>query len=463
MGGLFLPFFLFLLFLFPAAAQNTPDPVLGTVPFERWMAAGDHTQIPWKMVISPAVLDNHQRLRVTIAVSVEGRELAKRTRGELRILIQFNDEQGGTYEDHDILELKDVSAKTRSTGFFHAHDAFVRPGDYRVGVALVDTATREHSFARRTIHVDELKDDPLPTSWNVLSPVEILTHDDIPESWYLPYVQGRLYLPLQTARPVRVEVLMNLPAEDASAKLYRNNMSALLPAFKALFQVGGQAALVDAAVLDLTRQHVSFEQSQGRDLDWSSLKNALGLANPNVIDVNSLSNRGKSVEFFLSELGRRMEAGATWRTEAHRDSPGPETADGNPNPKAREPLDAVIVLSSPMMFPKGTDLHPIQREDDPDCPVFYIRYHTPPERRVVSYMVAGTQVAQRNTTGRASRATAPEATVPTTVTSVEPFSEGEADALENTLKPLRPRLFDVVTAEQFRKALAEILDDIGRP
>ncbi len=440
------------------------------------MASGDHAQIPWKMTIAPAMLDNHQRLRVTIAISVDGRELLKRpARGQLRMLVQFNDEQGGTYEDHGILEMKDVTAHLRSAGFYYTHDAFVRPGDYRVGVALVDTATREHSFARRNLHVDELKDDPLPLSWNALAPVEILSHDDVPEAWYLPYIQGRLYLPLPTARPVRIELLMNLPAEDASAKLYRNSMSALVPAFKALFQIGGQAALLEAAVLDLTRQRVSFEQGQGRDLDWSLLKTALGLANPNVIDVHSLSNRGKSVDFFLSEMNRRIQAGAKWRAEAavprqdtaprseisSRRAPEAAVLDDS-SAKPRGPLHVVIVLSSPMMFAKGTDLHPIQLDDSPDYPVFYIRYHTPLERRVVSYLMPTAPVAQRAAVGRGGRAAAPESATPTTVTAVDPFSPEEADALENTLKPLRPRLFDVASPEQFRKALAAIIEEIGR-
>jgi hypothetical protein len=38
----------------------------------------------------------------------------------------------------------------------------------------------------------------------------------------------------------------------------------------------------------------------------------------------------------------------------------------------------------------------------------------------------------------------------------------QQDSLEGTLKPLDPRLFDVETPEQFRKALAAILSDISR-
>jgi hypothetical protein len=36
------------------------------------------------------------------------------------------------------------------------------------------------------------------------------------------------------------------------------------------------------------------------------------------------------------------------------------------------------------------------------------------------------------------------------------------DQLEATVKPLAPRLFDVNTAEEFRKALATVLSDIER-
>jgi hypothetical protein len=37
----------------------------------------------------------------------------------------------------------------------------------------------------------------------------------------------------------------------------------------------------------------------------------------------------------------------------------------------------------------------------------------------------------------------------------------QLDQLESTLKPLAPRLFDVDTPEQFRKALATVLAEIS--
>ena len=38
----------------------------------------------------------------------------------------------------------------------------------------------------------------------------------------------------------------------------------------------------------------------------------------------------------------------------------------------------------------------------------------------------------------------------------------ESDQLEPMLKPLDPKLFDVLSAEQFRKALAAMMSEIGR-
>ena len=45
----------------------------------------------------------------------------------------------------------------------------------------------------------------------------------------------------------------------------------------------------------------------------------------------------------------------------------------------------------------------------------------------------------------------------------QPAPEPEAfDSLQPLLKPLQPRLFDVYSPDQFRKALSSLLDEIAR-
>ena len=45
----------------------------------------------------------------------------------------------------------------------------------------------------------------------------------------------------------------------------------------------------------------------------------------------------------------------------------------------------------------------------------------------------------------------------------QPTGPPEAfDSLQGVLKPLQPRLFDVYSPDQFRKALSSLLDEIAR-
>ena len=106
----------------------------------------------------------------------------------------------------------------------------------------------------------------------------------------------------------------------------------------------------------------------------------------------------------------------------------------------------LIVLSPPMVFASGEDLHPIKAARNPSQRIFYIRYH--PERpRAVSSSRPRTDGA----TYAIGRTLPPPATF-----------EVQQDSLEGTLKPLDPRVFDVDTPEQFRKALGTLLSEISR-
>jgi hypothetical protein len=44
--------------LTPAARAQKADPLFSTVPFDQWVAQGDHVDIPWKTKIYRALLDD---------------------------------------------------------------------------------------------------------------------------------------------------------------------------------------------------------------------------------------------------------------------------------------------------------------------------------------------------------------------------------------------------------------------
>ena len=390
----------------------------------------------WTAKVLPVELSDHQRLQAKIEVVVDGNELARRRgKGYMVMLVQFSDSDNRVYQTHEALDLQLVKEDTAKLNISYVQSAFVTPGDYRISLALFDTATGEHSALRLPLHVNPLKNDVLPDSWQDLPPVEITKPVDPPDNLFLPNITGRLHLPLETHRPVRVELLVNaspLSAGEPSPTEQINNRSlaSLIPALKAIAQTDVRNGMLNVAVLDLTTQRVIFHQDAVHDLDWAKLGPALKQSGSNVIDIHALENRQQNAQFFLTQVRRRI--GAT----------GPKAAPGGP-------LPILIVFSGPMAFSSGENLHPIELGDKPEAEVFYIRYHSIPPRPLTNpFLEEETRRLRRTPLSQPARA-------PATIT--EPV-----DSLEHTLKPLQPHLFDVYSPDQFRKALSKLLEEIAQ-
>jgi len=338
------------------------------------------------------------------------------------MLVQFNDSQGRAYQTHKALDLQNMEEAAGKMSFIYSQDAFVLPGDYRISMGVLDTKTGDHSVAQRMLHVGPLKNDPLPAAWRDLPSVELL--HDAPDQGLLPSVTGRLNLPLETRRPIRIELLVNAPSQAATL-----NWGELIPALSVLSDVNLRNGASNVVLLDLARQRVVLEQDLARDLDWRKLEAGLKEADPKVIDVHSLEKRGRSAQFFVKQVGQRI-------------------AD------AGEPVRVVIVLTAPMPFDSGENLHAIELGAKPLGKLFYIRYHSPAPRP--EFRTAFEQPRPDPRYGRRQNPLALPRPSPRPVPS-EPIDE-----LERTVKPLDPRVFDVYTPEQFRKALGTLMQDISR-
>lgn len=420
-----------------ATENGSLDPAFASIPFDHWIDEGDQAHMHWTARALPTELSSHQRLLAKIEIVIDGKEIARRRgQGYLVMLVQLSDSENRVYQTHQALDLGPAKEDAGKSDISYTQGVFVKPGDYRVAVVVFDTATREHSAMTLALHVNSLKNDPLPGSWDDLPPVEIPKATESPDDLYFPNVTGRLRLPVQTQHPVRLELLMNaspLSAGEPSPKEQINNRSlaSLIPAFKVMAQAQVPNGTIDASVLDLTTQKVIFEQQAVHELAWEKLGPALKQSGSNVIDVHALENRRQNAQFFLSEVRRRIGAS------------GRDTTPSNA-------LPVLIVLSGPMAFSSGEDLHPIELGGKPDAKVFYIRYHSLPPRPLTNPFFDETRRGRRMATmQQPNRGLAAAQTEP-------------VDALEHTLKPLQPRLYDVYTPEQFRKALSSMIEEISR-
>jgi len=422
------------LFLFALSAPGeTLDPAFAKLPFERWVEEGNTAHMRWTAKVLPVELSVHQRLQAKIAVVVDGNEVAQRRgKGFLVVLLEFRDSQNRVYQTHDAMDLQQVKEDISSSNIEYTPAAFVTPGDYQISLVVYDTESNEHSGMRLPLHVAPLKHDVLPDSWNGLPAVEIPKVADAPDGLFLPDITSRLNLPLPTRRPVRLELLVNaspVSGDESSGPHHVNNRSlaSLIPALKVISQADVKNGTMNACALDLTTQKVIFQQETVRDLDWAKLGLALQQSGPNVIDVHSLEKRKQDAQFFLTQVRKRIGAD-----------------DRNPAPGS--PLPILIVLSAPMAFGSGEDLHPIELGSRPEAEVFYIRYHPAPVRPVYDPYGGGRR-GRRMPMGQPGR---------------ERAGREPVDSLEQTLKGLKPHLFDVSTPEEFRKALGQLLGEISQ-
>jgi len=319
------------------------------------------------------------------------------------------------------MDLEHMEEGMKANNAVFSQLVFLLPGDYRIAVAIFANATGEHGVIKRRLHVSPLKNDPLPGAWRDLPAVEFITPSMPPDSWYLPSIQGKLRLAVETREPVHVDLVVNLtPSEQVtgSTRVQNRNFGVLLPATKVLSQVDWGNSTFSIALLDLSRRRVTYKQDDMRGLDWSKAGSSLTEVNPGIIDIKSLENRQYNAEFFLDEIRRSIGA-------------------KRPAPRGSRVL---IVLSSAVQFASGQDVHPIRLDGPTDAKVFYIRYQPPPR------IVVGPPIAGRR--GRPGN-------------GVANFGP-QFDQLEPLLKPLEPRLFVVGTPEQFRRALATILTEIAK-
>ena len=404
------------------AAATQPgfaDPEFSRVPFHEWLSHGKHTQIRWEVDVAPPELSTHQRMIVRVAVRVDGRDLQKRRGGgELVAMVQFEDADRRIWQNHASINLPDMNSGIRIPDKTVLQYAFVLPGDYTLSIALCDTATLEHSVTVRRVHVAPLKNDPLPDAWSGLPNVEFVSdRADPPDVWYLPDVETRLHLSRAPRRPVHIQILLNTTPtgkSSGSVSAMRRDMSVLIPALKTLTQVEIPNACIDTALLDLIHRRVSFEQKDVHGLNWAAIRKLFVDTRPGIVDVQTLQGQWKMRTFFWNEVTSRLRA----------------------DDRA---LNVVIVLSGPAFLEDQEPLEKVDLPNDPNRRLFYIRYRA---------------VNNRPQRPRVHPGMRPQPIRPV----VFPMP---VDDLERTVEPLHARLFDATSAEQFRRILAAVLDQIA--
>jgi hypothetical protein len=398
------------------------------VPFDKWISQGGN-RLHWTVSVPPVRLSTHQRLLQRVTVSVDGKDIEKRRgEGEILALIQYRDAAGRVWQNHTSFDLASVQPgmehKYLETSFF----AFLLPGDYTMSVAVCDSKTLEHSASVRKLHIDALKGDPLPESWEGLPAVDMISPTfDPPDVWFLPDITTGLALRAQTQKPLHVRIIVNTtPSERSSGSLtaLRANMALLIPALKILTRMQVPGGTVDAEMVDLTHQKVIFSQRDARRLDWLHMRTFFVDSRPGVIDAAALSAQWKMRRFFVDEVNRLLSDGSV-----------------------------VIVLSGPAFLEDQEPVEPAAVAAGAPR-LFYIRYRNQiyPSPNPRSRLLRDTMIGRSGRRPMTYNGPQDEDLLPPMPT----------DDLERAILPLNARIFDAASAKQFRRVLAALLDQLSK-
>jgi hypothetical protein len=415
-----------------ADSATSRDPEFDKYPFHQWLAQNHHAQLRWTVAVLPVDLSTHQRLILRVIARIDGRDLQKhRENGSLTGLIEYTDASGHAWQNHVDVEPAAFQSVTEHQYIDISFYAFVLPGDYTIALAVCDPTTLEHSITLRKTHVPSPKTDPLPSLWSGLPSVDPLPGGlEPPDIWYLPGVESAVNLPLATRRRLHIQLLVNATPTgraEASASTMRENMSLLIPALKLLTQLHLSNGTIDAALLDLTRRQVPFEQKNIKTLDWESLRKFFLDTKPGIIDIHTLADRGRMLAFFHDEVKRRLQ------------------------PASDGAVQVVIVLSGPAFFDDQDTVDITPEPSDPSRRLICIRYRTIPfVRRLPPPTIA------RGPFGQPLRVPAPPGDPDVFVPAMR------EDDLEKTAAALDARIFDAGNAAQLRRILATVIEQLAR-
>ncbi len=389
---------IFLAFAGLAFAEDYPPLDLHTIAISDWLNAGEHAEIPWNFMVRDPYLRVDQRLEVSYTVRLSSKDLNRSGNVHELFLISRVSTPDGEWLNEPNIVRHAIEQLPKNVQAEFLMRVVVQPGDYLLWSVLYDRKTGKHNLAKRRMKVAELRGDPLPDLYRRMPLVEFPETDENNPN-SVGFVSSQLYLPVHNKRPLKVELISMLSAPEQWTGRTR-----IMRAHND-DTIGALAAL---SQMNLTEGSVSIT---GLDL----VRHQVMFEQHKSESVQWASlmeamKKAQSPDISAQALQDSKNNGAFFREILNKRL----TADPQPDDGMR----VIVVVTSSQLFENGSDLRPLQIEGDCNCRVYYLRFRL-------------------------------------NVNDV-------FDQLEKFMKPLRPRVFNLLTARDLRKAIAEIVEELGK-
>lgn len=390
-----------LLCLFAAASvsarQADSDLDLRSIPIAEWLNNAETEEIPWSITVRPVSLGMDQRLEVLYTVMVGAKDLNRLGKDhELFLVSRISTPDSEWLNEASILRQDLDEELPNNVRVAFNMRVAVQPGDYVLWLVLYDRKTGKHNFAKRRIRIPEMRGDPFPDLYRRMPLVEFPVFTGS-DGRELTYVNSELWLPVGNKRPIQLELItMFSPPEQWTGRSRAVRIHNDNT-------IGALAALTQMDLTDGTISITGLDLAR-REVSFEQRQFRHVEWGPLLEALKKAQSPGITAK----ALQGSKENGAFFRDFLDRRL----SEDSTEN----EPLRVVIVVTSSWLFEKGADLKPIQIEGDCNCRIYHLRFR---------------------------------------LNANDVF-----DQLERFMRPLRPKTFNLVTARDLRRAIAEIVAEL---
>ena len=381
-----------------ADAQDHLPLDLHSIPISDWLNNGDHADIPWAVNVNNAYLRVDQRLEVSYTARISGKELNRTGLGHELFLINRISTPDGEWLHEPSIVRHTLEGQLPK----NVQAEFLMHAVVQPGDYMLWVVLYDRMTGKHNLAKRRIH-------------VSELRGDPLPELYRrtplvefpeirdsddkgIFFVNSPLNLPVQNKRPIHVELISML-----SPPQQWTGRSRIVRAHND-DTLGALAALSQLGIADgsmsITGLDLARRQVMFEQRDFRAVQ---------WDSLMQAMKKAQGLDISAEALQGAKNNGAFFREVL------------NQRLSADSPSDAmrvIIVVTSGQLFESGSDLRPIQVEGDCNCRVYYLRFR---------------------------------------LNLNDVF-----DQLEKFMKPLRPRIFNLLTARDLRNAIAEIVGEMEK-
>lgn len=402
-----------------SAAQSDQKPDAREIQFpkdlNKWLAAGDHQDIPWKVRLDKPVLTFQQRQVIKATAKVDAAALQEKSATRrLLFVIKVADSSGKWFPGGNFVTQDFDQSLGHSSDVQLQSEVLLRPGKYTVATIMYDSVLGQHNISFLPVTVDPPKNDAFPELLRNIPYAEFVRGDI---KGLDTFGVGKPYLPLKTRRAVQLEVLVDLSTRERQFRTAipptfsgtirdlprpphfrrlhdQSYFTRLMQTASVLTSLEPQNGCLLVSAFDAIKETATIPPEAAGKVDWLKVRDAELGPEKDTISVTALGARKDLAQFVQKQFDELVHSPSC-------------TA-------ASEPVHIVVVLSHGLQLPEGN--HKVRLESC-GCSVLYLRQ---------------TDTAMN------------------------------FDDLKGILSPLSPRELDFSTPEQFRSKLSDVIRDIEK-